>query len=278
LFVLKRKLHQALRRAKVEQMAARKTQQETVPPTLSPCQGIRYLLRQIKRLEQHVISLPYNHRDVEGWISTTRDILNQTFGQPNGAMHSKTSDFLYARGGLQSHILPYGGHEDSQRRYLLTQEKRKALLRAYVEQLQDLVPPGSAAGSDFYVVHSEIDLVSSHLYRDGDFTQAVLEASIRVMDEVKRASGISDDGNSLMNKTFDIGKQMPVIQFNCLATEAEREEQRGAVHLFQGIAALCKSMAAGNGLFDDPIRAYEYLAFVSLLMRLLEIAQVNKEL
>jgi hypothetical protein len=78
-------------------MAARKTQQETIPPTLSPYEGIRYLLLQIKQLEQHVISLPQNHPDVSNWGSTTKGILNQIFGQPNGEMHSKTSDFLYAR-------------------------------------------------------------------------------------------------------------------------------------------------------------------------------------
>ena len=259
-------------------MAAKKTQQETIPATLSPHQGIRYLLRQIQRLEQHVISLPHNHPDVESWVSTTKDILNQIFGQPNGAMHVKTSNFQYARGGQQSHILPYGGHEDTQRRYLLTQEKRKALLHTYVEQLQDLAPPGVATGADFYVLHSEIDLVSSHLYREGRFTQAVREASFRVMDEVKRASGICDAGDSLIDKAFGFDDQIPAIQFNSMETESQREEQRGMIYLFKGIVGLCASKAHCDRLFEDPLRAHEYLALASLLMRLLEIAQINREI
>lgn len=259
-------------------MAARKTQQETIPPTLSAHQGIRYLLRQIQRLEQHVISLPHNHSDVEGWVSTTRDILNQIFGQPNGAMHIKTSSFLYARSGVESHVLPYGGHEDTRRRYLLTQEKRKALLHAYVEQLQGLAPPGVATGADFYMFHSEIDLVSSHLYREGHFAQAVQEASFRVMDEVKRASGISDDGDTLIDKAFGFDEQIPVIQVNSMESESHRECQRGTIHLFKGIAGLCNSKAHCDRLFDDPLRAHEYLALASLLMRMLEIAQINREL
>jgi len=259
-------------------MAARKTHQETIPPTLTSDQGIRYLLRQIKRLEQHVISLPHNHSEVDGWVSTTKDILNQIFGQPNGALHIKTSDFLYSRGGQQSHILPYGAYEDTQCRYVLAQEKRKALLRAYIEQLREFAPPGVATGPDFYMFHSEIDLVSSHLYRAGQFVQAVQEASIRVMDEVKRASGIREDGDSLMNKAFGAGPQMPVIQLNRLATEIEREEQCAALHLFKGIAGLCNSIAHGNGMFDDAVSAYEYLALASLMMRKLKTAQINKEL
>lgn len=259
-------------------MAARKTQQETIPPTLSPDQGIRYLLRQIQRLEQHVISLPHNHSDVEGWVSTTKDILNQIFGQPNGAMHIKTSNFLYARSGVQSHVLPYGGHEDTQRRYLLTQEKRKALLHTYIEQLQDLAPPAVATGAGFYALHSEIDLVSSHLYRECHFAQAVQEASIRVMDEIKRASGISDDGDTLIGKAFGFDEQIPVIQFNSMETESRRECQRGTMYLFKGIIGLCNSKAHCDRLFDDPLRAHEFLALASLLMRMLEIAQINRKL
>jgi len=259
-------------------MAARKTQQETIPPTLTPYQGIRYLLRQIQRLEQHVISLPHNHSDAEGWVSTTKDILNQIFGQPNGAMHIKTSSFLYARSGAQSHVLPYGGHEDTQRRYLLTQEKRKALLHTYVEQLQDLAPPAVATGADFYVLHSEIDLVSSHLYREGHFTQAVQEASFRILDEVKRASGNFDDGDTLIGKAFGFDEHIPVIQFNSMETESHREAQRGTMYLFKGIVGLCNAKVHCDRLFDDPIRAHEFLAFASLLMRMLEIAQINRKL
>lgn len=106
-------------------MAARKTHQETIPPTLPSEQGIRYLLRQIRRLEQHIILLPHNHAEVENWITATKEILNQVFGQPHGGLHIKTSDFLYARGGWQNHALPFGGYEDTRSRYLLAQEKER---------------------------------------------------------------------------------------------------------------------------------------------------------
>jgi uncharacterized protein (TIGR02391 family) len=96
------------------------------------------------------------------------------------------------------------------------------------------------------------------------------------MDEVKVVSGLSDDGDSLMNKAFGADKQMPAIQFNSLSTETERDEQRGIMYLFKGIVGLRNSKAHSNRLFNDPSRAHEYLALTGLLLRLLEIAQVNR--
>src|SRR6266699_6724627 len=115
-------------------MAARKTQQETIPPTLSPHQAIPLLQRQIERLEQQIIALPPDHPDVEAWTSTTTNILNQAFGQPNGERHSKTLEFVHADSGLPIQVPWYGedqNPEDIQRRYVLKQAKRKALLNAF---------------------------------------------------------------------------------------------------------------------------------------------------
>jgi len=133
----------------------------------------------------------------------------------------------------------------------------------------DRMPP------DAYRLHAEIEKVSGSLYRDSHYKQAALEAYIRVIEEVKRRSGIADDGDSLMNRAFVCDKQPPVIQFNTLQTEAERDEQKGLMFLFKGIVGLRNSKAHSNTLFDDPHRAHEYLALASLLLRLLEIAKVN---
>jgi uncharacterized protein (TIGR02391 family) len=117
--------------------------------------------------------------------------------------------------------------------------------------------------------------VSGHLFRDGHHKQAALEAYIRVIEEVKRKSGIDDDGDSRMNRAFGCDKQTPVVQFNSLQTGAERDEQKGIMFLFKGIVGLRNSKAHSNTLFNDPSRAHEYLALASLLLRLLEIATVN---
>jgi uncharacterized protein (TIGR02391 family) len=259
-------------------MVSRQIRKETIPPTLSPHQAIPLLERQIERLDKEIILLPQNHPDIEGWQSTTTDILNQVFGQPSGEMHSKTQEFVYADSGLPSRMVPYGGRVNPQavqHRYVLKQKKRLALLKAFVEQLQLHAPPRAASASESYRFHAEIERVSGDLYRDGHYKQAALEAYIRVIEQVRTVSRIADDGDSLMNKAFGSERQTPVIQFNSLATEAERDEQRGIMFLFKGIVGLRNSKAHSNRLFNDPSRAHEYLALTSLLMRLLEIAQVN---
>jgi len=79
-----------------------------------------------------------------------------------------------------------------------------------------------------------------------------------------------------MNFALSCDRQTPTILFNSLQTEAEREEQRGLTFLFRGIVELQKSKAASNRLFNERARAHEHLALASLLMRLLEIATVDR--
>ena len=239
-----------------------------MPPAMSPQQAIPLLKRQIERLQQ-IRSLHFKDPKIEAWESTTKNILNAVYGQPNGDMHQNTEDFMYARGGVSLHTNMSDG--EVQREHEGRQEQRKHLLEAYVEQLQDLAPPvAGVAGSD-YQLHPEIEQVSGALFRDGHYKQAALEAYIRVIERVKELSGLFEDGDRLMNRAFGCENQDPIIKFNSLATEAERDEQRGIMYLFKGIVSLRNSKAHSNRLFNDPFRAHEYLALASLLIRLLEV-------
>jgi uncharacterized protein (TIGR02391 family) len=92
---------------------------------------------------------------------------------------------------------------------------------------------------------------------------------------VKTKSKLGLDGDALMNQAFGCENRTPVIQFNSLQTDAERDEQKGIMFLFKGIVGLRNSKAHSNTLFNDPSRAHEYLALASLLLRLLKIATVN---
>lgn len=114
--------------------------------------------------------------------------------------------------------------------------------------------------------------MSGDLFRDGHYKQAALEAYIRVIEEVKRRSGLGLDGDSLMNQAFGCDNRIPAFKFNNLSTDAEKDEQKGFMFLFKGIVGLRNSKAHSNRLFNDPSRAHEYLALASLLMRVLELA------
>lgn len=143
------------------------------------------------------------------------------------------------------------------------------------EALQQDGAPKTALSIEPYGFHSEIERVSGALFRDGHYKQAALEAYIRVITAVRDRSALELDGDDLMGQAFGSQNRTPVIQFNALQTEAERDEQRGLMFLYKGLVGLRNSKAHSNTLFDDASRAHEYLALASLLMRLLEIATVH---
>ncbi len=140
-----------------------------------------------------------------------------------------------------------------------------------VHRAEPFVPAQTADATHQF--HREIERVSGKLFRDGHYRNAALDAYIRVIDEVKRRSGRVDlDGDVLMNHAFGCDSRTPGLRFNGLATESDKNEQKGMMFLFKGIVGLRNSKAHSNDIFDDRMRAYEYLALASLLMRLLELA------
>lgn len=250
-------------------MARRQQPMESEPPTLSIYQAVELIKTQLARLDE-IRCLPYSDPKTKSWISTTQAILDSAFGKPHGLPDRRTSEFL----SVSQHAFYVGISNAELQRYHVTDcDKRKALLEAYIEQLQVLAPPAATTSLERYTFHAEIERVSGQLYRDGHYKQAALEAYIRVIDEVKRKSGLAMDGDTLMNQTFGCDSRTPVLRFNTLQSDAERDEQRGLMYLFKGIVGLRNSKAHSNRLFDDPSRGHEYLALASALMRLLEIAE-----
>jgi uncharacterized protein (TIGR02391 family) len=236
---------------------------------LPPEKAIQLIKRQIDRLED-VLGSTYSDPRIDAWESTTADILDKTFGKPQGHHHQKTKDILNAPSGpMRIGMSP----AELQRNHVLRSQNRKALLEAYIEQLQDGIAPQILTVPG-YSFHPEISNVSFNLLNGGHYKQAALEAYIRVIEEVKVRSGLPLDGDALMNQAFGCdGGRAPVLAFNALSSDSERDEQRGIMYLFKGIVGLRNAKAHSNTLFSDPSRAHEYLALASLLMRLLEISK-----
>lgn len=251
---------------------ARYTQRNSIPPSIEAGQAIPLIKQQIHRLEE-IVQLRHNDPKVSAWESTAKNLLDAVYGQPNGEMHRNTYEIVHATSGEPEYV----GMTDAeiQRHFVLEQQKRKALLEAYVEQLEQLSLPPARPAERLHRLHSEIERVSWKLYTEGNFKHAAFEAYIRVINAVKEKSTLPLDGDPLMNRAFGCDQQTPVIQFNTLRTAEEKDEQRGFMHLYKGLVGLRNSKAHTNRLFHDPDRGYEYLAFASLLMRLLEIAVVN---
>jgi uncharacterized protein (TIGR02391 family) len=147
----------------------------------------------------------------------------------------------------------------------------KRALRVEIPGVPRKEDPDARSATHFF--HAEVERVSGPLLRDRHYRNAALDAYIRVIEEVKSRSGRADlDGDDLMNQAFGCDKKTPALKFNELTTDSDRNEQNGMMFLFKGLVRLRNSKAHRVDVFNDPQRAYEYLALASLLMRLLETA------
>ena len=107
------------------------------------------------------------------------------------------------------------------------------------------------------------------LFRDGHYAQAVFEASKLLVDAVKQVSVRTDlDGAALMQHVFS--RKDPVLAFNDLADDSDRDEQQGFMSLYVGaVMAVRNPRAHRPDHVDTPERALQYLDFLSLLADLL---------
>lgn len=214
-----------------------------------------------------VARLNSNDPEVQKWVSITTGVFHAAFGKPNGEFHDLTKEFVYIVGALSL------GKNDSfyERKHQESMQRKRAALESAIRQLEILGPPIAQVAPEKYNFHAEIESVAGHLFRDGHYKPAALEAFIRVIQEVKNRSGLSLEGDNLMNQAFGCDGRIPPLKFNELQTDADRDEQKGFMYLFKGVVSMRNLKAHSNRSFDDPLRAHEYLSLASLLMRALEL-------
>ena len=247
-------------------MPARQHVLPSEPPSLSPEQAIQLVKRQLDRLEE-VEKLRYDDPKVASWESTTRDILDKAFGKPQGVSNRKTNE-VHASSGEMWINMPDAAIQQG---HLTKSQYRKALLEAFIEQLQDGLAPQVMAVPG-YGFHREIERVSFSLLKDGHYKQAALEAYIRVIDEVKVRSGLPLEGDTLMNQAFGCdGGENPALAHVLPRTPNAMNSAASCISSRASWAYVMRK-ADSNTLFNDPSRAHEYLV-ASLLMRLLEISK-----
>ena len=121
-------------------------------------------------------------------------------------------------------------------------------------------------------LHPEVGRAVGKLYRDGHYANAVEDAVKALNALVRLRSGVEHlDGSKLMEHVFSPSK--PVLRFNALADDSDRDEQRGYMMLFSGAVAGLRNPRAHKLIQDDAEQALEFIAFVSLLAKLLDSAQ-----
>jgi len=120
-------------------------------------------------------------------------------------------------------------------------------------------------------LHAEIARAASKLYRDGHYSNAV-EAAVKALNAlVRMRSELEIDGSALMERAFS--PNAPTLRFNALADQSDKDEQRGFMMMFSGAVAGLRNPRAHGFIDDDPERALEFIAYVSLLAKLLDSAE-----
>jgi uncharacterized protein (TIGR02391 family) len=121
-------------------------------------------------------------------------------------------------------------------------------------------------------LHARISEVSGNLFRDGHHRQAVREAFQAVEHRVQKLTGRQDTGTALMSSVF--GTDSPALDITRANGRNAMDEREGFKLLFMGsMLGLKNPRGHGSALVDTADEAMEALAFASLLMRRLDLAE-----
>jgi uncharacterized protein (TIGR02391 family) len=121
-------------------------------------------------------------------------------------------------------------------------------------------------------LHPEIQRAAGQLYQDGHYANAI-EDAVKALNALVRLRSGEDakDGMALMEFVFS--PKNPILKFNALADQSDIDEQKGFMMMFSGAVAGLRNPRAHRIIKDDPESALEFIAFISLLAKLVEKAK-----
>jgi uncharacterized protein (TIGR02391 family) len=127
-----------------------------------------------------------------------------------------------------------------------------------------LTPP--PISSSLAALHPTIQQAATSLFATGHYRQAILDAYIAVDNAVREKAQLPGSGTRLMEVAFSPGN--PVLKIG-----NSQDEQQGFMALFRGAMLAIRNPKAHslNGTHDEQ-RAFEWLAFASVLLRNLDEA------
>lgn len=106
-----------------------------------------------------------------------------------------------------------------------------------------------------------------------NYFHAVLEAVKSVADKVRSQTGLSEDGNALVDNA--LGGISPLLVVNEFSTDSQRSEQRGFANLLRGIFGMFRNPTAHEARINWTMTkedAEDLLSLVSLIHRRLDAA------
>jgi uncharacterized protein (TIGR02391 family) len=201
--------------------------------------------------------------------ATLREILgDNTIELREYEVHSLTGTFLGLGGADHS----FGGRFPEVRTSVAS---TLSSLQTLQDLLKEKASPDNASGGGHVIrayegleLHPEIARAASKRYLAGQYADAV-EASVKALNAlVRMRSGLEHDGTTLMERAFN--PSTPTLKFNQLSDQSDRDEQKGFMMMFSGAVAGLRNPRAHKFIQDDPERALEFIAYVSLLAKLLD--------
>lgn len=98
------------------------------------------------------------------------------------------------------------------------------------------------ADLDMRGIHPDVlKFCRAELLADNYF-HAVLEAVKSIMDKLRQRTGLTDDGNTLIDRA--LGGDLPMLAINGLKDESDKSEQRGFVNLVKGTFGMFRNTTA----------------------------------
>lgn len=181
------------------------------------------------------------------------------------------------RGGIR--LRPGGRSRNPQYTFWAKVEKTRSLMNHLIEQIGIRRAVLVAAMRHSFAslnLHPRIVAAAAKLFLDGHYRNAVLDASLALIQYVKEKSQChTRDGADLVR--YVISRNDPILAFNALADESDRNEQEGFMHLFEGVVLALRNPRAHRFYDDSPVEALEYLGLLSLLAKRLDVAQRCRE-
>jgi uncharacterized protein (TIGR02391 family) len=84
-----------------------------------------------------------------------------------------------------------------------------------------------------------------------NYFHAVLEAVKSIADKIRTRTGLSDDGNTLIDRA--LAGDLPMLMINPLKTESEKSEQKGFTNLLRGTFGMFRNTTAHEARIHWPI-------------------------
>lgn len=124
-------------------------------------------------------------------------------------------------------------------------------------------------------VHPDVLVFCREELLADNYFHAVLEAVKSVLEKLRQRTGLTDDGNALVDRA--LGGDSPMLAINALATDSDRSEQKGFANLVRGTIGMFRNTTAHAARVNWPIPkadAEDLLTVVSLIHRRIDQAHM----